>query len=120
MKTYATLLVEVQDRVNRQRQIERIVARTDFVEAYERADEAYRSKVEALIVACDREGVVRWMREPKGHGERSLRELRRMGQRLGVPRYNNLPKDQLLSEIARVRPKQEAVEEHHVLAVGNA
>lgn len=128
MKTYATLLIEVQDRVNRQRAIERVIARPDFVEAYERACQSCRSHVETLIVGCDREGVVRWIREQvsREYGELSLRELRRIGQKLGVPRYNNLSKDLLLSEIVnRAEEKARGSEngpdpEHHQTPPGDA
>jgi len=127
--TYANLLCEVQDRVNRQRQMERLISRTDFVEAFERAAETARITVYGLVAACNREGVLRWVREQltKEYGECSLRELRRIGQRLGIPRYNNLPKELLLSEIVNAEarkaeggPKGGPSEEHHATALANA
>jgi hypothetical protein len=100
-KNHASLLLEVQDRVSKIRAIERVITRTDFVEAFDNACAPCKGRVEDMIAKCDRDGVLHWIGEQlrREYGELPVRKLRLIAQRLRVPNYNNLPKDLLLSEI---------------------
>jgi hypothetical protein len=96
-----TLRRESRDRANLARAVSRLVASEAFAEAFDRdGDDA--EAVTAMVRSLDKEGLECWMRRRvvgREVGALSLRELRAVGQKLGVRSYNRLPKASLLSEI---------------------
>jgi hypothetical protein len=113
-KTHADLLAEVQERLNKQRRVERAILRPDFVEAFGTACEPAKAKAEELVAACDSDGINRWVQEQTRpeYGTMTLRDLRKIGQELGVPYYNNLPKASLLSEIVSHEQARQAARDN--------
>jgi hypothetical protein len=95
------LRCEIRDRTLAFRCIERIIATEQFEEAYRKAKPICKEEVEGFIKAGDRDKLECWVRKQLNaeYGEMTIRELRRIAQRFGVPLYNRLPKASLLSEI---------------------
>ena len=94
-----TLRRESRDRANHARAVYRVVAGEAFEDAYLAAGD---DAVAAMVASGDKDGLERWLHARTagdGFGALTLRELRGVGQKLGVPSYNHLPKASLLSEI---------------------
>lgn len=100
-----TLRNEIRVRSLALRSIERITSMEEFGVAYDKASPAQRAEVIQLINGCNKDGLVRWLdiATRPDYDSLSLRELRIMGQRCGVPYYSRLSKAMLLSEITRYR-----------------
>lgn len=97
----------------RARAVSRLVWSDEFAAAYARASDDGRAAAARLIRSSDRAGLDAWVSRQRGAGTGgadpgtlTLRELRALGQRLGVRRYNQLPKAQLLSEIAHATKRR--------------
>ena len=109
----ATLRRISHDLACRSRAVDRLVSSDDFDDAYSPADTDARLAAAELIRSSDRDGLEDWLRlhrPVRGHEDMTLRELRAVGQQLGIRSYNHLPKAILLSEIvhATKRPGAEA------------
>lgn len=100
-----TLRRESRDRANLARAAYRLVASEAFEEAYAAADDAQAATLVLLVQANDKEGIECRLKARRDDevGALSLRELRTLGQKLGVRSYNRLPKASLLSEIVNAQ-----------------
>ena len=100
-----TLRRESRDRANRARATSRLVSGEAFEEAYAAASDADADALVLLLQADDRDGIEQWLKSRQANevGAMTLRELRTLGQKLGVRSYNHLPKASLLSEIVNAQ-----------------
>lgn len=102
-QTNLDLRREAHDRVCRARAVARLVDSDDFTIAYTRAVSSDRAIASDLIRELNKDGLHDWivaMLPAKDNSGKTLRELRIVGQRLGIRNYHMLPKAILLSEIA--------------------
>lgn len=107
-----TLRRESRDQANHARATYRLITSEAFEDAYETASDDAAERVIAMVRSNDKEGVERWLKRTKDGvevGALSLRELRSLGQKLGVRSYNRLPKASLLSEIVNATTAQRSV-----------
>lgn len=104
-ETIHTLRCAIRERLLTVRCLERLVASDEFTIAYTKADELCRSEVHQFIDTIDIAAIKKWIHKQNivvaNYGALSLRELRVIAQKLGVPFYSRLPKASLLSEIAK-------------------
>lgn len=86
------------------RAIYRVVFSLKFELAFNRADSENKSKVETMISNQDAEELENWLKRQADRTieELTMRELRSMGQRLGVKNYNNISKGLLIAEVRRL------------------
>lgn len=96
---------ELHNRSLAMRAIDRIVSTMEFEETYKRATKEDRVAISNMILNANKEGVEFWVRNQHQYedGARNIRELRIIGQKLGIRLYNRLPKALLLSEISKCR-----------------
>jgi hypothetical protein len=110
------LRLESHDTHCRARATAHVVATEAFQDAYAAAPPEARAVAALLVRRLDHPGLWDWLRRRHRRAPdpaaMTARELRRLGQRLGVPRYNQLPKALLLSEIVHAQKRRrEAAQE---------
>lgn len=90
------------ERVLSARTIERIVESKEFEDYLRRSLSSGRLAAEQLITSGNKDGLDAWMaacRNEFDFAALSIRELRQLGAKLGIPNFNRMSKAQLLSEI---------------------
>ena len=109
------LRLESHDTACRARATAHAVGTEAFQAAYESAPPEARAAAALLARRLDHRGLWDWLRRHRRAPDpatMTVRELRRLGQQLGVPRYNQLPKALLLSEIVHAQKRRrEAAQE---------
>lgn len=112
MNPLQTLRSGHRNKICEARSIDRTINSDEFATAFEKADDLSREAVSGIVRNGNKAALEDWLRVARqtSHAEMSLRELRVVGQQLGVRHYNRLPKALLLSEI------QNATKRHHQAA----
>lgn len=85
------------------RNLHTVVNSDGFLEAYELATEAEKATIAEYVEKGDQKELTKLLRAIvcKDIGNMTIRQLRKVAQDYGIPRYNFLPKAVLLSEIKR-------------------
>lgn len=102
----------VRESLSNIRAISRIVESTAFGEAFSKADVLQKMQAVKFVSDNNLEYIKEWLRcrtaESKTLGEKTVVELRKIGQSLGVRDYFKLPKTELLSAIAQATQRSES------------
>lgn len=105
VKTVISIRAGVHSQLLRVRTILRITESDEFKTAFDLADSESKEKVIAIIEKGDRDAFEIWLKEEIqkriGVDEMSIRELRKLGQKLSVRGYNILPKAILVDRVKR-------------------
>lgn len=106
------MIAVVQERIASYRAVMHLIVQNSFVEIYDRTAEGDRKVLDQLIESGQVEKLRDWYRlqwnNNKLIGEKTVVELRKIAQRLGIADYFKLPKAQLLGEIDRCQKKKSA------------
>lgn len=90
------------DRALSARAIDRMIGSEEFARLYSKCPEPDKIAAEQLTNSGDKDGLEAWMAARMSEFDIAalpIRELRQMGQKLGVCNYNRIPKALLISEI---------------------
>lgn len=92
------------------RSIDRTIITPTFKTLFAKASESDKLKVQELINAIDGEGFESWIKRQAQaeYSAMTVRDLRKLGQRLGIPYYNQITRPQLLSEITKHESAKES------------
>ena len=92
---------EVHNRAMTFRTIENILLRPMFVRLWIDSTDAEKKTVEEIIKQGDRNRLNKWMENHPSVdlGEKPFRNLRRIGQKLGIENYSRLDRAQLIAAI---------------------
>lgn len=103
MKVAADVKAVLHTRLLRTRSIIRIVESSQFERAYDGAVDEQRGVAQGIINNLDLKGLKQWLQRRLGEivavEEMSMRELRKLGQRLGVKQYYTLPRESLITAL---------------------
>lgn len=108
-ETLDTIRCGVRERLLAFRSLERLVESEEFSLAYEKACPKCKVEINEHIANLNLQGIKHWIAKenaPKDYGALTLRVLRSVAQRLGVPHYSRLPKASLLSEISNYEKRR--------------
>ncbi len=103
VKTSLQVIVGLHSQVCTVRSMLRLSETEGFRKAFDAANEAGKDVALKLINDGDKDGLCQWIKVQL-HTQKaveclSIRELRQLGQQLGVRHYNVLPKGRLIHEI---------------------
>lgn len=95
----------VKNRLADLKSVDRLISQPTFKEHFDKVTEDERDKIACLVMNGASRCVRDWYKEKligqRSLGEKTVLELRRIGQELHIEGYFNMPKAELLSEIAR-------------------
>lgn len=83
------------------RALDRLVESDQFIRAFERADATSRAALEAFLNAGNVNAVKNWMKQQVADviEDQSVRQLRDLAKKVGVPYYHHLSKDELIAAL---------------------
>lgn len=95
---------ELHNKLLKARSLESILLQPQFERLWEDSTARQQEECKALIVGLDKDGVSRWMRDHPSIdvGEKSVRDLYVMAQRLNIKNYTRLSKEELVATIMRL------------------
>lgn len=92
---------EIHNKILKLRSIEAMISRPSFPRLWEDSPDDLKDDFQILLDNIDKEGILVWIRDHPSLelGERSLTDLKRIAQRLGIKNYSRKGKPELINDI---------------------